>query len=127
MILDFEIYQGKTENFPEDTKKEHLESERRAVLRLSKSCPPGPNIHFDRYYTSVTLLDKLIDEGISDRGTTMSNGLPNVGFLTDFNMNKMERVTIISKFREYEKITPIKWKASTAHTVEPSHSCERYS
>lgn len=133
-ILDFEIYQGKTTNFPEDTEKENLGAGGRAVLRLSETCLPGTNMYFDRYFTSVTLLDKLREKGISGTGTTMSNRFPKVGFPTDYELKKLGRGTIKSKVRDDKKLTLIRWMdnkaitmASSAHTINPIHQCRRYS
>ena len=133
-ILDFEIYQGKTTNFPEDTEKGNLGAGGRAVLRLSESCSAGTNMYFDRYFTSVTLLDKLREKGISGTGTTMSNRFPNVGFPTDYELKKQGRGTIKAKVRDDKNITLIKWMdnkaitmASSKHSVNPIHQCKRYS
>ena len=133
-ILDFEIYQGKTTNFPDDTEKTNLGIGGRAVLRLSETCLPGTKMYFDRYFTSVTLLDELKNKGIAGTGTTMSNRFPNVGFPTDYEMKKLGRGTIKSKIREDKTIALIKWMdnkaitvASTIHSVQPIHHCKRYS
>lgn len=104
------------------------------MLRLSETCSPGTNIYFDRYFTSVTLLDKLKEKGISGTGTTMSNRFPKVGFPTDYELKKLGRGTIKSKIREDKKLTLIRWMdnkaitmASSAQTVNPIHQCRRYS
>ena len=41
-------------------------------------------MYFDRYFTSVTLLDELKNKGIAGTGTTKSNRFLNVGFPTAY-------------------------------------------
>ncbi|XP_050303757.1 piggyBac transposable element-derived protein 3-like [Anthonomus grandis grandis] len=133
-ILDFEIYQGKITNFPEDVEKKNLGAGGRAVLRLSETCSPGTNIYFDRSFTSVTLLDKLREKGISGTGTTMSNRFPKVGFPTDYELKKLGRGIIKTKVRDNKKVALVRWMdnkaitmASSAHSINPIHQCRRYS
>ncbi|KAH9383337.1 hypothetical protein HPB48_024552 [Haemaphysalis longicornis] len=71
LVLDFEIYQGKkTLLFPGCSGI--AES---AVMRLSQSLSPGTKLFFDRYFTSSSLLDRLVDKGIGATGPIMNNEL----------------------------------------------------
>ena len=90
LILDFEIYQGKTTNFSEDVEMGTLGAGGKAVLRFCETCPVGTNLYFDRYFTGVTLLERLMEKGISGTGTIMNNRFPNVGFSNGYKLKKKE-------------------------------------
>ena len=76
----------------------------KAVLRLCETCPVGTNLYFDRYFTGVTLLERLMEKGISGTGTIMNNRFPNVGFSNDYKLKKKGRGTLESRVRKDKKI-----------------------
>lgn len=75
LILDFKMYQGKTENF-HNIQKQTLGVAIEQFYVLVR-CLPGTNIYFDRYFTSVNLLETLKEKEISGTGATMQNMFPN--------------------------------------------------
>lgn len=132
-ILDFEIYQGPTSNFPDESNKK-LGTGGRAVLRLIQTCLPGTNIYFDRYFTSVALLDVLKDKGISGTGTIIRKRFPNLNLKSDGELKREGRGSYDYCIRNDKKMTIVKWMdnrpvimASTLHCVTPTRPVKRYS
>jgi len=109
LVLDFEIYQG--ENTPLDRS---LGLGPAVVLRLAKTIPEHSVLFFDRYFTTVPLLDRLNAINIKATGTIMNNRLKNIHFSEDkkFKQGKWEELT-----RSDDKIVAIKWKDSKCVTV----------
>ena len=109
LVLDFEIYQG--ENTPLDRS---LGLGPAVVLRLAKTIPEHSVLFFDRYFTTVSLLDRLNAINIKATGTIMNNRLKNIHFNEDkkFKQGKWEELT-----RSDDQIVAIKWKDSKCVTV----------
>lgn len=53
------------------------------VLHLGKTCIPGTNTYFDRYFTWSVLLDLLAEKQILRTGIVTIDWFPNVGFECD--------------------------------------------
>jgi len=82
---NFEIYQGIDTLFQDKS----LGLVLAVVLHLSQSIPEGSVLFFDRYFTTVSLLDRLLSKGIKSTGTIMSNRLKNVHFSQDKNFKEV--------------------------------------
>lgn len=109
LVLDFEIYQG--ENTPLDRS---LGLGPAVVLRLAKTIPEHSVLFFDRYFTTVPLLNRLSAINIKATGTIMNNRLKNIHFNEDkkFKQGKWEELT-----RSDDQIVALKWKDSKCVTV----------
>lgn len=127
LVLDFELYQGSDTPFDDRT----LGLGPAVVLHLTKTIPKGSAMFFDRYFTTIPLMNRLNEIGIYATGTIMSNRLKNVHFSIDkkFNRGVWEEFT-----RADNKITAVKWKdskcvtiVSTATGAEPHQIVKRWS
>lgn len=127
LVLDFELYQGSKIPF-----KIHILGLGPAVvLHLWKTIPKGSVLLFDRYFTTIPLINCLNEIGIHATGTIISNRLKSINFSTD---KKFERGVWEKFTRADNKITAIKWKNSKCVTVvstttgaEPCQIVKRWS
>ncbi|GBP23682.1 PiggyBac transposable element-derived protein 3 [Eumeta japonica] len=107
LMVDFEIYYG---NNPVLT--HNLGLGPAVVLRLLQSVPPGSCIFFDRYFTTVPLLEELSKLGYHGTGTIMTNRIPdrqNLCFKDDKRMARGDIEQRVSK-----DIVLVKWKDTKA-------------
>jgi len=72
LVLDFKIYQGK-ETFSDVAVNENVGLGGKAVLSFAKTIPRDAAIFCDRYFTSVHLLESLLNLSIYCSGTIMKN------------------------------------------------------
>ncbi|KAH8028424.1 hypothetical protein HPB51_016591 [Rhipicephalus microplus] len=72
-ILDFEIYQGATTPIP--SKHKDIGISGGIVMRLAETMPPWEDrvLCFDRFFTSVPLIERLLKQGMFGHGTVMTN------------------------------------------------------
>ncbi|XP_070381969.1 piggyBac transposable element-derived protein 3-like [Dermacentor albipictus] len=131
LILDFEIYQGKkTLLLPGCSGIGES-----AVLRLSQSLSPGTKLFFDRYFTSSSLLDRLVEKGIGATGPIMNNRLPKgIKLSSDAQLKAVGRGTSEMCIRSDDRQIVVRWydnKAvtllSSQHGTQPLDSCRRWS
>lgn len=133
LVLDFEIYQGKS-TFLDEYSKE-LGVGPSAVVRLIETLKPGTHIFIDRYFTTIGLLEYLLSKKIVATGTIMKSRVPASVHLTHENvMKKMTRGSNEQTVRNDEGINIVQWYdrqsiliASTQLEVEPLGECKRWS
>ncbi|CAG4981373.1 unnamed protein product [Colias eurytheme] len=113
-VLDFEIYQGSTTNLPDSDKFGVGAS---FVLRLAITLPEGSFLYFDRYFSSLPLMEELVKRKIEGTGTLMANRF-NTKKKTLYEFKKDTRMNR----GEDEKIVKLKLKlklmVSTAFVAE---------
>ena len=80
LVLDFEIYQGKTTPLP----CSNLGLGPGFVLRLAETLPEGSKL----YFTTIPLLQALLKRGIYATGTIMRNRIKNVHFTNEKQMKR---------------------------------------
>lgn len=86
IVLDFEIYQGQNTPLPDI----QYGLGPAVVLRLCSSLPEGSFLHFDRYFTTPSLVNRLSELRIYGTGTVMLNRINNVDFSSDSRLERGE-------------------------------------
>ncbi|XP_063742520.1 piggyBac transposable element-derived protein 3-like [Eleginops maclovinus] len=129
LMLDFEVFQGKN-TFQNQAQGVGSAS----VLRMAETVPPGSHLYFDRYFTTIKLLDTLLKKSLPATGTIMMNRVPKeCKFPGDSVMKKQGRGTMVSLVRKNPELSVTKWfdnkavtMASTIHGREPEDICTRW-
>lgn len=133
LVLDFEIYQGK-DTFLENTTKD-LGVGPSAVVRLVRSLREGTQIFMDRYFTTIPLLEYLLDNKFHGTGTIMKSRIPRGVHLTSETiLKRLGRGATEQSVRSDGKINVIQWYdlkpvllASTNLQEHPVNECRRWS
>lgn len=133
--LNFIFYGGKGTDItsPEDTN--FLDLGGKVVLKLPDSLYPGSSIYVDRYFTSVLLLDLLLNRELHVTGTLMKNKVPkHIQLKSDAEMRQEGRGSIDQVVRGDKKISLLKWfynkgvlLLSSEHGKNPLSKCKRCS
>ena len=130
LVYDFVIYQGKTTFVPELQAK-GLSSA--AVLHLCQDLSEGSYLFFDRYFTSISLLEKLSEKRINATGTLMKNRLEGLPAKTDRELKRTGRGTSFTFTREDRVVAVTQWYdnkpiflASSCYGKEPELPVSRY-
>ncbi|KAH8042749.1 hypothetical protein HPB51_025731 [Rhipicephalus microplus] len=84
LVMDFEVYQGKSTPLSDTA----LGLGPNVVLRPVETLPKHSSVYFDRYFTTIPLLDALIDKEIDATGTIMTNRVKNIHFQSDTMMKQ---------------------------------------
>ncbi|GBP30566.1 PiggyBac transposable element-derived protein 3 [Eumeta japonica] len=95
LIMDFEIYQGNTTPFHETT----LGLGPCIVLRLISTLSKGSFIFFDRYFTTIPLMEKLTAEQMDRTGTLMTNKFKGYSFTKDSQMKRGDNEEVVNAAR----------------------------
>ena len=130
LMLDFEVYQG-----PKTFSNQNQGIGVASVLRMAESIPKGSHLFFDRYFTTINLMDALQERGFPATGTVMSNRVPKAWKLPeDKVMKKQGTGTTVSVVRKNPELAITKWydnkavlMASTVHGKDPEDICNRWS
>ncbi|KAK3564364.1 hypothetical protein QTP86_017332 [Hemibagrus guttatus] len=87
LLLDFETYREKNTFIQEHG----MGVDGNAVLRLTKTVSRGALVYFDRYFTSIKLLDTLLERGLPATGPIQKNRIPKEFPLTADKVLKKKR------------------------------------
>ncbi|XP_047108126.1 piggyBac transposable element-derived protein 3-like isoform X1 [Schistocerca piceifrons] len=135
LVLDFEIYHGKG-TFPEAIGQQLKQGiGALAVLRLCQSLPEGTQVFFDRYFTSVPLLESLAEKNLPATGTVMKSRIPRAVHLTaDKILANQGCGSVDQTVRKDKHISIVKWyvqkpviTTSTKVGKNPMDQCKRWS
>lgn len=116
LMLDFEVQQGPTTPFPDTT----LGHGPAVILRLVQTLPPGSSVYFDRYFTTIPLLDKLTQMQIDGTGTLQTNRISKKDTqfksldLTKSRQRQLKRGEYDEYTRDDQKLCLLMWKDSKA-------------
>lgn len=133
LILDFEIYQGKGTFLQQNIT--NLGVGPSAVIRLSETLLEGTHIFVDRYFTTMPLLEYMLQKNILVTGTIMKSRIPKaVNITSDKTMARIGRGSSEQNVRSDKKINVVQWYdmknvllMSTALQIEPQDTCRRWS
>lgn len=109
LVVDFEIYQGKTTPLPET----QYGLGPAVVLRLASTLPEGSSLYFDRYFTTVPLIQKLSEKNLFGTGTIMNNRIK-ASFVAD---NKLKRGESQELCCQNDELVAVKWRDSKCVTL----------
>lgn len=83
------------------------------VLRLIPTLPPNSCIFFDRYFTTVPLIQRLSKYGIKATGTIQDNRLKGVKFSADKTLKRGD----CEEFCSADGMVTFKWKDTKCVTM----------
>lgn len=102
IMIDFEMYQGKDTNLP---MAKEMGLGPAVVLRLKESVPPLSVLYFDRYFTTISLMEKLTAEQFYATGTMMTNRLSEITFKPEH----LKRGQFEERVSPDGKLVALKW------------------
>ncbi|XP_050305076.1 piggyBac transposable element-derived protein 3-like [Anthonomus grandis grandis] len=103
LVLDFEIYQGITTPL----KDRDLGLGPSIILHLAETLPQNSYLYFDRYFSTIALMNKLTSFNIDATATIMSNRVKGFDFKKDSLMIRGESEEVV---RTDNKVCITKWK-----------------
>lgn len=134
LVCNFDVYQGNT-TYPQFESTSFGLGDK-AVLSLAESLVPGHTLYIDRYFTTVKLADRLLQNGIGCTGTIQKNRVPAVArdkLIDDKVLKRRGRGSVSSIVREDDKVAITKWfdnkpvlMLSTVEAKDPEDLCRRW-
>lgn len=112
LIVDFEVYQGRTTTLPPHARGIGAQF----VMRLVQTIPEGSEIYMDRFFTSVDLLSDLGDQKLCATGTIMKNRLVGAHFNKSNDRGKTEMLV-----RDDKKVVICSWRDSADVLIASNH------
>lgn len=133
VVCDMIVYQGETTFSSELTDRYSLGE--CSIIFLTRSLVPGHIIHCDRYFTTIKLIDTMLENGFYIVGTIMANRIPrNVPMISDKELMAKGRGTTFTTVREDGKLAITKWQdnkpvylVSSRYAAEKTDSCQCWS
>lgn len=135
--LDFILYEGKGRDIVSSKvpAPEKLDVGGKVVLALSDSLPDKTIIYMDRYFTSLNLIDALLQHrSILACGTIMASRIPAAVRFKKDNELRRQRGSHDQVVRNDRTVSMTKWFdnkpiyfATSAHGVHPIENCRRWS
>lgn len=136
LVLDFFIYQG-AKTWPDGKPCENLGVGGSVVAKLVEGRIPSEHtVYCDRYFTSVPLLDYLLERRIFATGTILTSRVETslrTKLTSDADLKKRGRGSFDEFVREDGKISILKWMdnrsvllASTGSGATPTHHVRRW-
>lgn len=104
LMIDFEIYLGARTAFTE----RELGVGASVILHLAQAVPPGSCLYFDRFFTSIPLIERLQHLNLHGTGTIMMNRISerkNLSFKADNRMLRGESQQFVC-----DDLALVKWK-----------------
>ncbi|XP_046858658.1 piggyBac transposable element-derived protein 3-like [Xenia sp. Carnegie-2017] len=117
---DFEVYEGESE---ETVDRSDVGVSGEVVLRLAPSLSSGKNhkLFADRYFTSLTLVEKLRERGIQFTGTIRNNRLKGCPQVSEKDLKSKGRGSYDMKVDLNKKIVVLRWLDKKAVTLVSSY------
>lgn len=103
LMLDFDIYRGAKTGFA----NRELGLGPSVILHLAKNIPPNSCVYFDRYFTTIPLLERLAHDGLHGTGTIMLNRIAERNRINIKSDKAMQRGEIIEHVAD--KVVFVKW------------------
>ncbi|KAL3225903.1 hypothetical protein MRX96_025375 [Rhipicephalus microplus] len=131
-VLDFEIYQGATTPIPSEHKDLGISGG--IVMRLAETMPPWEDcvLCFDRFFTSVPLMERLLKQGMLGHGTVMTKRIRTT-LKSDKELLADGRGSSHKKVSADGKMVVVKWMDTRSVTLlspccgtEPVDTTKRY-
>ncbi|KAM3836150.1 piggyBac transposable element-derived protein 3 [Diretmus argenteus] len=136
IVLDFEVYQGSKALASQVPDAEGLGLGALVLKRLTETVHPGTKVYCDRFFTTLSAVDCMLENKVYLTGTVMKNRVPKAmqKLPSDKIMKKQGRGTSASVVRGDGKLSVVKWfdnkpvvMLSTVHAEQPEDTCQRWS
>ena len=117
ILCDFDVYQGG------DGNRSELEQGADVVLHLAASLPSHQNfkIYADNFFTSVPLVEKLMERGMHYVGTVRPNRLPGCLLKTEKELKGNGRGSFDFRVETSTNIVAVRWFDNKAVTLLSSY------
>ncbi|XP_076601804.1 piggyBac transposable element-derived protein 3 [Chaetodon auriga] len=136
IVLDFEVYQGSKALAAQVPDAEGLGLGALVLKRLTTTVHPGTKVYCDRFFTTTSAVESMLEKQVYLTGTVMKNRIPKAmqKLPSDKIMKQQGRGTSASVVRGDGKLSVVKWfdnkpvlMLSAVHAKEPEDTCQRWS
>ena len=135
LVLDFVVYQG-VNSFADVPEGVRIGAAGLPIAHLAATLRPGTMLYCDRYFTSIPLIEYMLQKEIYITGTIIKNRVPkDAAKLSDDKVLKLKgRGSSDMIVKSDPAISIVKWFdnkpiviASSVHGIEPQQLCRRWS
>ncbi|KAG7494019.1 hypothetical protein JOB18_021211 [Solea senegalensis] len=136
IVLDFEVYQGSKALASQVPDAEGLGLGALVLRRLTETVHPGTKVYCDRFFTTISAVECMLEKQVYLTGTVMKNRVPKAmqKLPSEKIMKQQGRGTTASVVRGDGKLCVVKWfdnkpvmMLSTVHAEQPEDTCQRWS